>query len=71
MYYVHPYTISELQYLQNAYQQDAPGPRPRRQRRRRATWRQRVHGMLRERPQLTVFTVDADDVTAQLAGGAK
>jgi hypothetical protein len=69
MYYVHPYTVRELEYLRNAYEPHAS--RPRRRRRRPAAWRQRVRGMLRERPQLTVFTLDADDAAQLAHDGAK
>jgi hypothetical protein len=67
MYYLHPFTLRELELLRLA---STPSHRPRR-RARSAPWRRRIRGMLREHPELAVFAVDADEVTAQLAHGAR
>jgi hypothetical protein len=61
--YIHPYTLHELKLLRAASEPS----RPPRRRPRSSTGRRRVRGLLRERPELTVFTVDAHEVAGQLA----
>jgi hypothetical protein len=65
MYVLHAHTLHEIELLRSATA--APRPVRRRPRRRTAPWRQRVRALLREHPQLTVFTVDADEIISQLA----
>jgi hypothetical protein len=65
--YLHPYTLQELALLRHGNQPDPHAHRHPRPRRRRAPWRRRVRAQLREQAQLTVFAVDAEEVTAQLA----
>jgi hypothetical protein len=64
VYYLHPFTLHELELLRGVYE---PQPRHRAPRRPRTAWRARVRAMLREHPQLHIFTVDADEITGQLA----
>jgi uncharacterized phage protein gp47/JayE len=63
MMYLHPYTLQEIELLRAAVERD----QHRKPRRRTTSWRRRVRALLRERPELTVFTVDEDEVTSQLA----
>jgi hypothetical protein len=67
MHSPHVYTMYEIELLRSA----ARGTHPSRRmpRRRTAPWRQRVNALLRESPQLTVFTLDAEEITSQLAHG--
>jgi hypothetical protein len=60
MTFPHTHVLQELGLLSSAAR---AAHRPR----RAAPWRQRVRALGREHPQLTVFTVDADEVTSQLA----
>jgi hypothetical protein len=62
VHHLHPYTLRELELLRAASE-----TRRRPARSRPAPWRRRVRARLRERAELTVFTVDADEITAQLA----
>jgi hypothetical protein len=54
-----PHTLQEIELLGSAARATH---RPR----RAAPWRQRGRALQRVHPQLTVFTVDADEVTSQL-----
>jgi hypothetical protein len=61
---LHPYTLHEIDLLRSAA---AGTHRSRRMpRRRTAPWRQRIRGLLREHPQLTVVTLDGDEIVSQL-----
>jgi hypothetical protein len=60
MTFPHTHVLQELGLLSSAARATH---RPR----RGAPWRRQVRGLRREHPQLTVFTVDADEVLSQLA----
>jgi hypothetical protein len=65
MTFPHLHTLHEIELLRSATAAARP---PRGEpRRRTAPWRQRIRALLREHPQLTVFTVDADEIISQLA----
>jgi hypothetical protein len=69
VYHVHPFTLRELELLRGTFQPDPhrsrhPRPRPSR---RSAPWRRRVRALLREQAELTILSVDAEEITAQLA----
>jgi hypothetical protein len=64
VYYLHPFTLHELELLRGVYE---PRSRHHEPRRRRSPWRARIRAMLREHPQLDIFTVDAEEITGQLA----
>jgi hypothetical protein len=66
VHHLHPFTLRELEMLRGSYQPD-PHARHARPRRRSAPWRRRVRAQLREHAQLHVFSVDEDEITAQLA----
>jgi hypothetical protein len=65
MTFPHIHTLHEIELIRSA----AAAARPSRglPRRRTAPWRQRIRALLREHPQLTVFTIDGDEMTSQLA----
>jgi hypothetical protein len=65
MHLLHAHTLHEIELLRSAGA--TPRPARRRPRRRTAPWRQRVRALLREHPQLTVLSVDADEIASQLA----
>jgi hypothetical protein len=64
---LHAHTLHEIELLRSAAAAAAARPAGRRHRRRVAPRRQRVQTLPREHPQLTVFSVDADEIASQLA----
>jgi hypothetical protein len=67
MYYLHPFSLHELELLRGSYQPDRHARRHARPRRRSAPWRRRIRAQLREHAQLHIFSVDEEEVAAQLA----
>jgi hypothetical protein len=67
VYQVHPFTLRELELLRGTFQPDTHRSRHARPRRRSAPWRRRVRGLVREQAELTILSVDAEELTAQLA----
>jgi hypothetical protein len=65
----HVHTSYELELLRGAAAGEPPSRRL--SRGRTAPWRQWVRARQREHQQLTVFTVDADEITAQLVHGGR
>jgi ribosomal protein L32 len=65
MHLLQPPSLRELDLLRSPGAGEHPSRRM--PRRRTAPWRRRMRALLREHPQLTFPTLDADEITSQLA----